>query len=87
MKLSKVKKHSWQVIFIGLIFISLPLMADINPSKLFPDFEKKKEEIGKIHILGDFLHLQDIKGKVDVFKLNKSKKLCLTRNPALQSPH
>jgi hypothetical protein len=75
MKLFKAKKIICLTIIIGFFLMTIPMSAQKKPEKLFPDFGKQKEEMGKIHVLGDFLHLQDIKGKTDVFKLAKNNKL------------
>jgi hypothetical protein len=74
MKPFKAKNFFCLTIVIGLILMTIPISAQKKPEKLFPDFGKHKEEMGKIHVLGDFLHLQDIKGKTDVFKLAKNDK-------------
>ena len=75
MKLFKAKRIFCLTIVIGLILTTIPMSAQKKPDKVFPDFGKQKEEMGKIHVLADFLHMQDIKGKIDVFKLAKSNKL------------
>lgn len=75
MKLFTAKKLFCFLIVIGLILTTIPASAQKKPDKLFPDFGKHKEEMGTIHVLADFLHLRDIKGKIDVFKFAKNNKL------------
>ena len=71
----RFKKETMTVltIFVAIVLlVSAPLLSQKKPARFYPDFMKQKENIKNICLIGDFLHLQDIKGKIDVFEYGRN---------------